>query len=306
MSPRRTAWALIGPGKVGTALGRALARRGWPLRCIAGGSAARARAAARKLGPGVRAHADPADAARELPLVILAVPNAALEGVATDLAARARPWKGRTVLHTGGAASDAVLEPLRRAGASTGRFHPLYPFAGDPRDAERLVGSWFGVSGGQKAEGVARRLARDLGGEVIRVPRDAEAVYHLSAVVASNLLVPLAALAAGLGESYGVGPKRALRALLPLMRNTLDNLETRGLPAALTGPLARGDAAAIEAHLRLLRRRGDADLEAIYRELSRAAVSLMDDAGGLPAGKTARMRRVLGSRRRKRPGTPEA
>jgi predicted short-subunit dehydrogenase-like oxidoreductase (DUF2520 family) len=266
---------------------------------VAGRRPARARAVARRLG--LRGAADPVAASAGAGLVLLAVPPAALREIAAALARRAGPWRGRVVLHTSGAAPDERLAPLRQAGAAVGRFHPLLPFPGRPADARRLRGAAFGVGGDARAVALGRRLARALGGRAIRVPPGRETAYHLSAVAASNLVVAVAAAAASLGPAWGATRGRALRALGPLLRAAVEDLEAAGLPRALTGPIARGEADAVAAQIRWLERHGPPSLLAAYRALGQVAVGLAVEAGWTRAAAAGRMRRLLrGARARRR------
>jgi predicted short-subunit dehydrogenase-like oxidoreductase (DUF2520 family) len=271
---------------------------------VAGRRPHRARALARALGGGVRATGDAARAVEGCGLVLLALPESALEEVASGMAEPTGfDGRGRTFLHTSGIAPDAALAALRERGAAAGRLHPLYPFTGHREDARRLKGVSFGVGGDEAAVRWGRRLARALGGRAVEVPPGAEIAHHLSAVLASNLLVALASAAARAGASIPRDRDRSLRALLPLLRATIENLEVRGLPGALTGPLMRGDADTVRAHLDLLGSGEQGDLEEIYRGLSRLALSLAGEGAALAAGDRRALERLLAGAGRGRRGS---
>jgi predicted short-subunit dehydrogenase-like oxidoreductase (DUF2520 family) len=113
-------------------------------------------------------------------------------------------------------------------------------------------------------------------------------LYHAAAVVASNYLPVLLALAARLLVHAGVDEDDAVPALLPLMRGTLDNVAELGIGPALTGPVARGDIETVRLHLRMLPER-----EArLYRDLGREAVALAE-ARGLGADLVAALRELF-------------
>lgn len=291
MRPKQPTLAIVGAGRVGSALASALAEAGWPPHRIAGHGPAPARSLARRLGS--TAAGSPVAAAQSCDAVLLAVPLGALPDLASELAGDGERWPGRTVLHTSGSAPVDALGPLRNVGAAVGRLHPLLPFTGRRADADRLRGAVFGVDGDRRAVMLARQIARTLGGRPVVLPEGAEGPYHLSAVVASNLLVALAATAAELGPGWGLSRPQALRALLPLLRATLDDLEAEDLPRALTGPVSRGEAAAIQRQLRWLGRHDDPDLEAAYRALSRVAVRLAREDGRLDQAAADRLRSLL-------------
>jgi len=286
---------IIGPGRVGNALAQALQRAGWRIRAVAG---RRARSLARRLGPGVSAHRHAARAVIRGDAVLLAVPLAALAEIAGSLPAEV---VGRRIfLHTSGSAPDDVLEPLLAGRAATGRFHPLYPFTGSSTDSKGLRGASFALSGTARAVALGTQLARSLGGKVLRIPPKGETAYHLSAVLASNLVVALAAQAAQLGPRWGQTPAAALEALLPLLRATVEQLHQRGLPDALTGPLVRGESETVRAHLELLRQTGADDLAETYRLLSRTGVDLALQRGHLGERQGRGLKRLLATRDRSR------
>jgi predicted short-subunit dehydrogenase-like oxidoreductase (DUF2520 family) len=181
--------------------------------------------------------------------VILAVPDSALPEVAYDLAMMGKVPPGCAALHLSGALSTDALAPLHGAGYSIGSMHPLIAVADPWLAAERVLGAAFAVSGEPAALSIARRIVFALGGRPLVVPPQLRPLYHAAAVVASNYLVAITGLSMRLMEEAGVAADETLPALLPLLRSTLDNVEQLGVPAALTGPIARGDADTIRLHL---------------------------------------------------------
>ena len=176
---------------------------------------------------GLEAREDEAD------VVLLCVPDAAIRDVAASVAPG--PWVG----HVSGATPLAALEPHRR------RFgvHPLQTFTRE-RGAEQLDGAYAAVTAEtDEARSVAVGLARTLGLEPFDLADEARPLYHAGAAIASNYLVTLYRASAGLFESAGAPPE----ALVPLMRRTMEN------GFELTGPIARGDWATVEAHRSAIR-----------------------------------------------------
>ena len=182
-------------------------------------------------------------------LYLLCVPDAAIAAVARDLAAG--PW----VAHVSGATSLSSLDPHRR------RFslHPLQTFSRQ-RGPEQIDGAWGAVTAeSADARDVGWWLAETLGLRAFDLADDARAVYHAGASIASNFLVTLHTAAARALARADV----PVDALVPLMRRTIDN------NFDLTGPIARGDTATVEAHLAAIRRLLP-DLEPMYRALAEA------------------------------------
>jgi len=220
-------------------------------------------------------------------LVLLAVPDDAIGGVAEELA-RARAVSARqVVLHLSGRLDRRALGPLAATGAALGSFHPLQSVA-DPSDAPgRLAGAFAAIEGDARAVAAGEGLAAALGMRPVRLEPGAKPAYHAGAVIASNYLVVLADVAERIAREAGLAPEDAAKLYLPLMRGTAANLE-QGPAGALTGPIRRGDAATVRAHLEALSP-GDREL---YRVLGRAALELAR-RGGLPDAAAARIEREL-------------
>jgi predicted short-subunit dehydrogenase-like oxidoreductase (DUF2520 family) len=184
---------------------------------------------------------------RDADLVVLCVPDAAIRAVAASVAVG--PW----VAHVSGATALAALDPhVNRFGV-----HPLQTFT-RRRGAEQFDGAWGAISA-DSADGVAhaRWLAETLGLQPIVIADGERAQYHAAASIASNYLVTIYRAAARLIESAGV----PAQALVPLMQRTIDN------GFELTGPIARGDAGTIDAHLDAIARFAP-DLAPMYKALA--------------------------------------
>lgn len=287
-TPRRPTVFVVGLGRLGTALARSLAEHGWSVQ-------AWSRKPKRKKLPGVviRTGGAPTEVA-DAKLVLLTVPDRAIALVAADLAARGLLHKGQVVAHCAGALDLQPLRPAAEAGAAIGSLHPLVAATAG---AVHLPGKAAAIDGTAPAVRTLRRIARTVGLKPITVPAHERARYHAAASLAANGLVALADLAAELLASTGVPREQALSALLPLMASSLENLEHAGLPAALTGPVARGDAAVVESHLAGLR-----DLPhqlAAYRALNERALEIARDLGTGDADGLARIERILRRPRRR-------
>ena len=133
------------------------------------------------------------------------------------------------------------------------------------------MGAAFAIAGEPAALSAARRLVDELAGRALVIPPQFRPIYHAAASVASNFLVALLAFSVRLMEQAGVPEGEALPALLPLVRGTLDNLEQLGVPAALTGPIARGDVDTVRLHLARLSAEDRVLYCALGRELLRVS-----------------------------------
>ena len=268
----RGSLTIIGAGRVGRALGRALCERGWKVFGVVTRSKPSARRAVRFIGQG-HAFAGIAREALSPRNILISTPDSAIPQIAEELArVCAEEWKGKTVLHTSGALASTALEPLRKFGAAVGSLHPLQTFSGI--GVPPLEGRVFAVEGDAAALRLARQMVRTLGGHVLQLPASGKAAYHAAASMAAGQVLALLEAAMNLMMSLGIKRRDALRALLPLTRQVLDNLERVGPRAAWTGPLARGDYGVILAHQSAL---GEfpAEYRGAYEQLNRLAARVL-------------------------------
>jgi predicted short-subunit dehydrogenase-like oxidoreductase (DUF2520 family) len=187
--------------------------------------------------------------AEDTTILILAVPDDALQEVANEVARVGRAPGPSVVFHLSGALSTDVLAPLHAAGYSVGSLHPLQTVADPWSGVERLRGCAYAIAGEPGALTTARRIVAALDGRAMVIPPNLRPLYHAAAVFASNyILVAAATVARALAEA-GIPEADAVAAALPLMRGTMDNVEQLGLGSALTGPVARGDADTVRLHL---------------------------------------------------------
>ncbi|BCK52653.1 Rossmann-like and DUF2520 domain-containing protein [Nocardia wallacei] len=277
-APARLTVGIVSAGRVGSALGAALERAGhvvFGVSAISDASRQRARAAL----PDSRILPAEEVAARS-ELLVLAVPDSELAGLVAGLAAARVVRPGTIVAHTSGANGIAVLAPLTELGARPLAIHPAMTFTGHDEDTTRLGNACFGITAADEVGyAIAQSLVIEMGGEPVRVLEEHRTLYHAALAHGSNHLVTLivdavAALRAALDGPGLLGQQLvddqpnglAERMLAPLASAALDNALRRG-QSALTGPVARGDTAAVAAHLDALTAVDDR-LAAGYRALS--------------------------------------
>ena len=206
---------IVGPGRVGTALARALRDAGVEVEG--------------PLGRGERPGRCDA--------IVLCVPDA-------EIAAAAEVVTGAALLvgHTSGA---TPLSALAHAGVPAFGLHPLQSFA---HPGVSFTGAGAAVAGSTpEALAFATGLAERLGMRPFEIDDEGRAAYHAAASVASNFLVTLQAAAEAIAEGAGLDREDARALLMPLVRQTVENIAELGPEAALTGPVARGDEATVEA-----------------------------------------------------------
>jgi predicted short-subunit dehydrogenase-like oxidoreductase (DUF2520 family) len=279
LRPARLSIGIVSAGRVGTAMGSALERAGHVVvACSAVSHASRERA--RRHLPDTLILPVHEVAARG-ELLLLAVPDAELASVVSGLAATSAVRPGTIVVHTSGANGIGVLAPLAEQGCLPLAIHPAMTFTGADEDLDRLPDCCFGITAGDDVGyAIGQSLVLEIGGEPFRVREDARTLYHAALAHASNHIVTvvadaLEALRAALWGQELLGQQLvddapgglAERVIGPLTRAAVENTLQRG-QAALTGPVARGDAEAVAAHLRALAE-VDPQLAEAYRDNSR-------------------------------------
>ncbi|GAA4289613.1 DUF2520 domain-containing protein [Streptomyces violaceoruber] len=246
--PARLTVGVVGAGRVGPALAASLQLAGHRPVAVSGVSdASRRRAAA--LLPDVPLMT-PAEVLQHAELVLLTVPDDALPGLVTGLAETGAVRPGQLLVHTSGRYGARVLDPALRAGALPLALHPAMTFTGTPVDVQRLAGCSFGVTAPEELRLAAEALVIEMGGEPEWIAEDRRPLYHAALALGSNHLITLVAQSMELLRTAGVtAPDRMLG---PLLGASLDNA-LRSRDAALTGPVARGDAGTVAAHIVELR-----------------------------------------------------
>jgi predicted short-subunit dehydrogenase-like oxidoreductase (DUF2520 family) len=248
--------SIIGAGRVGQTFAKRLRKLGWRIGAVVTRSRASARAAVRAIGAGTP-HAALTPEALDADVILLSVPDDVLDDVAQKLArirvaGFPKKSRGKVVLHTSGALDHRVLAPLARRGAFTGSMHPMQTFTG--RSAPRLDGVIFSIEGAPAARRAAQKIARSLGGTPVIIHANDKPAYHASGTSVAGHALALVESATQTLMKIGFTRRRANQALLPLIRQMLDNHESLGPHAAWTGPLSRGDYATISKHVKALRR----------------------------------------------------
>ncbi|MGW1885803.1 Rossmann-like and DUF2520 domain-containing protein [Streptomyces sp. NPDC001970] len=247
--PARLAVGVVGAGRVGPALAASLRLAGHRPVAVSGVSDASRRRAAVLL-PDVPLVA-PAEVLARAELVLLTVPDDALPGLVEGLAETGAVRPGQLLVHTSGRYGTTVLDPARRAGALPLALHPAMTFTGTSVDVQRLAGCSFGVTAPAELRLAAEALVIEMGGEPEWIEEEARPLYHAALAIGANHLVTLVAQSMELLRAAGVSSPDHM--LGPLLGAALDNALRSG-DAALTGPVARGDAGTVAAHVAELRK----------------------------------------------------
>jgi predicted short-subunit dehydrogenase-like oxidoreductase (DUF2520 family) len=285
--PARLGVGVIGAGRVGSVLAAALGRAGHRVVAVSAVSDASVRRIRRNL-PGVPV-LPPDQVLAGADLVLLTVPDDVLPGLVAGLASAGAPMQGRLVAHASGRHGLAVLEPAVRQAALPLALHPVMTFTGRPDDIDKLAGISFGVTAPEPLRPVAEALVVEMGGEPVFIAEELRGLYHAALASSANHLVTLVVQAADLLRQAGVAnPGRLLG---PLLFAALDNALRLG-DAALTGPVARGDADTVASHIQALRA-ASPEAVAAYVALARLTADRALAAGSLATADAQRLLDVL-------------
>ena len=257
--------AIIGPGRAGSALGRALHTAGYTIAAIGGRNPENVRNLAEELG--ARACQSPATTLDLADLTIVAVPDDVILPLATDMVESLCSAAGHAAVHLSGAQDRSALRPLAHQGSvRTGVFHPLQTFRRGPEAVVNVAGTYFGIDADPPLREQLTQMARDLHGHPFDLTGVDLALYHAAAVFAANYPVTLLAEAIALAADAGLDAETARRGLTALLAGAVNNLHDLAPADAITGPASRGDEGTIARHLEALKR--DPALQRLYQLLA--------------------------------------
>jgi predicted short-subunit dehydrogenase-like oxidoreductase (DUF2520 family) len=277
--------AIIGPGRLGSALALLLKRSGYSITEIIPGNSRASRQKARALARQVYAKVGAEGNALDADLVWFCVPDREIARAARQLAVET-DWSGKTALHSSGALGSDELRALSVRGASVAAVHPLMTFVHGSHPS--LQGVPFALEGDRSALRVARRIVRDLGAAPFSISNDKKLAYHAWGAFTSPLLVALLVTGERVARAAGLSPAVARKKMLPILQQTLTNYAKLGPARAFSGPIVRGDTSVVQQHLRELKKIPGA--REAYSALALAALRY------LPTGNRQVLKGLLGGR----------
>jgi len=291
---RRTV-AIIGAGRVGGSIGYLLNKAGYVVEAVITRSMDSAWRAAAFIGAG-EPKTDLA-AAGSSEIIFITTPDRVIQPVCEKLAATGALMPGSLVIHMSGAHSLGLLDAARSAGAYRAVLHPLQSLASREQGIQTLPGSYFRVEADPEVLERARLVVAAMVGIELALPdwkpdADSMALYHAGAVAVSNYFVALVDYGLKFYQALGANKQEALKAVLPLIRGTLHNVETLGIPDALTGPIVRGDIETVRDHLNAIRKRAPELLD-LYRELAKHTLTVAKDRRSLTRETILEFSRVI-------------
>ena len=282
--------AIIGAGKVGTAVGHILRKKGLDIVAVASRSR-QSLDRAQDYIPGFKTQSAVA-AAKLADMIFITTNDDQVEPVCQGIAQGGGFGSEDIVLHMSGALPTTVLGAAKEKGAKVGSIHPLQSFATIEGAICRLPGSVFGITAEESVLPLAREIVEALDGTAVVVKDEDKALYHAAACAASNYFVGLIHFAQSLYGQLGIPEDVALQALLPLIKGTLANMESQGTVAALTGPIARGDIDPLKKHLAAFEKKLP-EKEKLYCELGKYTTLVALEKGTISKAKQRELYQLL-------------
>lgn len=277
----------IGAGTTGTALASRLDQQGFMVRAVASRTPASAQRLAERL-ENCKVYGTPQEVADNSHLIFITTPDDVISAIAASVKWHERQY----VVHCSGAHTLDILEEIKGYGAMVGGFHPLQTFADIEQAFNNLPGSTFAIEAEDPLLSTLKEMAIALKCDWVALKPEDKALYHTAAVFACNYLVTLVKLATDLWEDFGIDQGTAIRAMLPLLRGTLQNIQNIGMPRCLTGPIARGDLGTIQKHVLTLEK-GNPDVLGCYKLLGRHTIPIALAKGKIDTERAGEMEKIL-------------
>ena len=202
-------------------------------------------------------------------------------------------WKkGQIVIHCSGVSGLGVLSRAKNDGTSVGSMHPLQPFSDMDSGSNNLDNITFGIDGDEFALNIISKLVNNLDAISIKIDPKYRALYHLSGVMAGNLLLGMASSIADIWQKIGLSREEGAKALIPMMIQSCKNIIELGIPQSMAGPYVRGDYDTVKMHLDTLRKSYPAILP-MYVELARISLKYGDEKVGETVSQSKKMFKLL-------------
>jgi len=287
----KPSFAIVGCGKVATALGIFLSTKGYPVAGLSSRRLSSAEALARRIG-GCTCSDQPREVTSRADIVFITTPDDDIKRTCDRISKLGGFKKDTVVLHCSGALPSTILSSARGCGAFIGSLHPLQSFAADIFETNPFENIIMAAEGDRKAVETTLAISEDLEAICNEINTEDKLLYHAAAVVASNYLVSLIDFSFKLLEKTGIAEKEAAAAIGPLIDGTLANIGKVGIPDALTGPIARGDISTVENHVRAIELKSPAHL-ALYKTLGLHTITVAKAKGALSPSTVQALEAVL-------------
>lgn len=225
-------------------------------------------------------------------LTLISTPDQEIRGIATSLASVGVLDRDSIVFHLSGALDSSLLRQAGLEQVKVASVHPLRSFANPNLSAAEFAGTWCGFEGELEAEDPLYSAFEKIGARMFKIEPDRKLVYHAASVMVSNYLNALIESGINAFRLAGIDRQTASAMIVPIVRNTCDNIINSDPGSALTGPIMRGDWQIVERELENLRDL-DPNLGDVYRILGKATLSLAESNSLLNAEQISKLGKVL-------------
>jgi len=222
-------------------------------------------------------------------IIFICVSDNAIRDVAVQLA-ETYNLNGKMLVHCSGNFTAEILQTAEVQNIKTAAFHPLKSFAGQP-ETNPFKGIYIDIEAQKPAVNILSGIARNLGAFPFEIKAAAKPFLHIASVIASNYVVTLLDIASETSEMGGIKRSEVQKALLALLRGTLQNIEKSGVEKALTGPLARGDTKTIQKHIQILEQ--NPDISDLYKKLGAKTVNIAERDKRISMKQAKQLREIL-------------
>ncbi len=272
--------SIIGAGRLGGALAIALARSGHTIENLVARKVENVQRVAEYISPKPELLSANELSKITSETILITTQDFEIENAANRLAEKLenKPF----VFHTSGSLSSDVLQNLKNAGCKIGSIHPLVSISDAVLGAERFENVYFCIEGDAESVKIAEKIVVDLKGKSFRVATEYKTLYHASAVTACGHLVALIDVAIEMLSKCGLENAAAREIFLPLIKSTVENLQTQTTFEALTGTFARADVKTFENHLKILRENVSPEALEVYLQLGIRSAHLAERQGANP------------------------
>lgn len=269
--------SIIGIGRLGGALAIALSKKGFEVENLIARNSEKAAKIAEFVRPEPKILSDKEFAQITSDVVLITTQDFEISGVVENL--KETLETKLSVFHTSGALSSEILHDLKEIGCSVGSLHPLVSVSDAKLGADRFANGYFCVEGDEKAVEIGNEIVGKLGGNPFSIETKYKVLYHASAVTACGHLVALIDAAIEMLGKCGLDEATAQKIFLPLIKSTVENLETQTTAESLTGTVSRADVQTLEKHLDILEKNVSTEAFEIYLQLAARSIHLAEKQG---------------------------
>jgi predicted short-subunit dehydrogenase-like oxidoreductase (DUF2520 family) len=265
----------IGAGRAATGLAIGLESSGYNVSSISSRNFVSAKTLAQHI-QNATPLATAQEVANQCNVIFITTPDDVIQSIAENV----RWNENSIVLHCSGAKTLSILDLAKLQGASVGSLHPMQTFSETINKGTNLSGITFAIEGESDVLRTLESIVLGLKGYPIQIDPKYRSLYHLSGFLACGAVVTLLAAAASIWKTIGYSESRGVEVLIPLVKNTLSNIENRGIADSMTGPVTRGDVNTIEDHLKGLQEYMP-EIRDIYALISKFSATLSRKNGGI-------------------------